>query len=623
MLNGKRGQIAIFVIIAIVIVVAIVLVVVFRGDIFPQVGESEFSAVYEGFDSCVEQKTRDALSIAGSQGGYIDVPDFEAGSEYSPFSSQLDFFNSPVPYWYYVSGNNVVKEQVPSVSEIEEQIAEYLEDEIRTCDFSNFRLGGLAINSNVPRVDVEIEDKEVVVEVDMDLVVEKLELKETKSNHKVKVDSKFGKFYDIARRVYAKEKQEMFLENYAIDVMYNYAPVTGVEFTCKPMTWNPQEVVDDIREGLSANIGVLRANGGDYELIDDTREYFSVDVNSEGEDIGFMYMSDWPTRVEIWPVENGLMYAEPVGLEQGMGILGFCYVPYHFVYDIYFPVLIQVYDDEELFQFPVSVVIDKSVAREALEATAEEPQDIDEFCNYKNTKVDVYTFDSELNPVEADVSFTCLNQKCNIGKTEISGGDAVLSEAFPQCINGKILARAEGYVDAEYYVSTNNPTSANILMNKLYELDLRVYIGNSEADDELVLVNFESEENSFSVLYPDQKTVSLSEGNYNISLQAFGSSSLTIPASSTRQCVESASPGILGIFGKTEENCFDVEIPSQKIENGLVAGGSVEEYILESELKGKSRISLSVSALPKPASLEQLQQNYELAETRILRLEFT
>lgn len=622
-LNGKRGQITIFVIIALVIIVAIALVIVFRDKLFPSPAESEFAAVYESFDSCVEMKTKDALNIAGAQGGYIDVPDFEPGSEYAPFSSQLDFLGSPVPYWYYVSGNNVIKEQVPTLSEIEGQIEDYLELELKDCSFSEFIAERAIVTAGSPKADVQIEGEKVVVNIDMDLSVERLDIKETKSFHEVEVNSKFGKFYDIARTLYAKEKQEMFLENYAVDVMYNYAPVTGVEFTCKPMTWNPQEVVNDLRNGLSANIGVLRASGGDYKLLDDTRKYFVVDVDSKGESVGFMYMPDWPARVEIWPVENGVMYAEPVGLEQGMGIMGFCYVPYHFVYDIYFPVLVQVYDSEELFQFPMSIVIDKSVPRESLEATAEEPQDIDEFCNYKNTEVTLYTFDSSLNPVEADISYTCLNQKCNMGRTAIQGEDAILSERFPQCINGKVLARAEGYADAEYYTSTNEPTSANILMNKLYEKELRLYVGGSELKEGMALINFESEENTFAILYPEQNKVFLSEGNYNISAQVFGSTSLTIPASSTRQCVEVPDSGILGMFGKTNEQCFDVELPEQKIENGLTAGGKLNEYILESELMESSRVEIAVSALPKPTTLEQLQQNYELAETRTLNLRFT
>ena len=42
------------------------------------------------------------------------IPEYEAGSEYMPFSSQLDFLGNPIPYWYYVSGNNIQREQVPS-----------------------------------------------------------------------------------------------------------------------------------------------------------------------------------------------------------------------------------------------------------------------------------------------------------------------------------------------------------------------------------------------------------------------------------------------------------------------------------------------------------------------------
>ena len=39
--------------------------------------------------------------------------------------------------------------------------------------------------------------------------------------------------------------------------------------------------------------------------------------------------------------------AEPVGNQEGMGMLGFCYVAYHFVYDLAYPVLVQVYYEDE------------------------------------------------------------------------------------------------------------------------------------------------------------------------------------------------------------------------------------------------------------------------------------
>ena len=79
------------------------------------------------------------------------------------------------------------------------------------------------------------------------------------------------------------------------------------------------------------------------------------------------------------------------------------------------------YKGSELFQFPVAVVVDKSVPRNSLALSSEEESSsMDEFCNYKNTKIDVFTYDNLINPVEADISFICLNEKCAIGKTKLS-----------------------------------------------------------------------------------------------------------------------------------------------------------------------------------------------------------
>jgi len=612
---NKRGQLTIFIIIAILIVAAAITIFLFRDKIFEPKVPSEFEDVYDFFDDCVEQKTLQGLEIAGVQAGYIDVPEFEPGSEYAPFSSQLDFLGSPVPYWYYVSGNNVIKEQVPSLPKIEQQLEDFIEEQIEFCDFDEFRKQGYLIETGKPRVDVNIRESKVDVEVKMSLVAEKQEAKSRIVERDIEVRSNFGKFYELAKEIYDKEKEEMFLENYGLDVMYNYAPVTGVEITCAPQIWNPQEVVDDLKLGLSANTMMLKTGKSKSE------EYFTVDVDSN-ENVNFIYDPNWPTRIEIWPVENNVMMAEPVGLQQGMGIIGFCYVPYHFVYDIYYPVLIQVYDDDGFFQFPVAVVIDKSVARQALEGQILEEDNMGEFCNYKNTDVTVYTYDADLNPVEANIDFACMEQKCNMGQTVRSGGDAILSTAFPQCVNGKIIARAEGYVTASQYVSTNEPQDVDILMRKVYELDLDLDIDGRRVSDGLAVVNFNSEEYSTSVIYPEQDKVSLAEGDYEISVQVFGDASLTIPASSTRQCVEVPSSGLLGVFGKTREECFDIDIPSQTIDNALIAGGKVNEYILASELIGSRTIQISVDGLPRPTTLEKLQENYGLVETSSLGVIF-
>ena len=616
-LANIKGQVTIFIIIAILVVALGVTIYVLRDKLFISQTSEEFSEVYGFFDNCIKQDTLEGLKLAGSQAGYIDVPDFKSGSNYAPFSSQLDFLGSPVPYWYYITGNGLVQEQIPSKAQIEKQLENFLNEELRFCDFSSFISKDISVEmENNLETDVKILDNNVVVNVGMGLTASKGNSTSRKILHDVKVDSKFGKFYNLAMEIYETEKKDSFLENYSVDVMYGYAPVTGSELSCSPKIWNAQEVVDDVRNGLSANIGALKVNGDYYDLNKKENKYFVVDEIQTDEQVRFLYNPEWPTRVEVWPADGNMLIAEPVGLQQGMGIIGFCYVPYHFVYDIYYPVLIQVYDNNELFQFPVAVVIDKSVPRQAIvgERVSEEDA-IDEICDYKNTNMQVYTYNSNLEPVEADVNFVCFNTECNIGKTEVKGKDAVISAAFPQCINGKVIAKAEGYLPSELIVSTNEPGTANVLMDKLYDLDLRLVVNGQEfkpKENDIAVINFESEKNSFSVVYPNQKKARLSEGYYNISVQVFSGSALTIPASSTRQCVKVPAKGIFGIFGKEDEQCFNVDIPSQTLSNALSAGGKTSEYILESGLKSANAIDVSVSSLPVPNSLDQLQQNYEL-----------
>jgi len=620
-LKSKRGQVTIFIILAVIIVVLIAGFFIFRDNL-PFVNKSgEFGEVYTYFDSCVESATIEGLKIAGSGGGYIEVPEFEPGSEYAPFSSQFDFLGNPVPYWYYLSRSGSIKEQVPTKKEIENQLGDYIESNIRTCDFSVMRQRGYDVNVTKPSVSVSINKNTVDVKTNMVLLVSKADKSERKTSHEVEVNSKFGEFYDTALKIYNEEKKQGFLENYSVDVMYNYAPVTDVEISCAPKVWDAKKVSEDIKEGLSANIGQVKLKGDYYSLSKKENNYFVVPVDTQNE-VRFLYEPSWPSRIEIWPAENNLLVAEPVGLEEGLGILGFCYVPYHFVYDIYYPTLVQIYDGNELFQFPVAVIIDKSVPRNALSSSEEVPAEIG-ICEYKNSPISVYTFDSSLNPVEAQIKFQCFNDMCNIGQTEISGNDALLNSNFPSCINGKIIASAEGYVTGEYMISTNEESVANILMDKLYDVDLSVVAGGLDVVDRggQALVSFQGETYSAYAFYPEQRNIKLAEGFYNVSVQVFSDSSLTIPASTVSNCVDVAKPGILGFLGGTSEQCFETTIPAQSLGSALSAGGESQEFILESDLRGE-RLKISVSSFPLVNSLEQLQNNYQLIENQNLMLEF-
>ena len=612
---NRRGQLTIFIIIGILIVGAAVTVFILRDKLFVRELSSDAQPVYTTFLSCLEENTLEGIDLLESQAGYIELPEFESGSEYMPFGSQLNFLGNPVPYWYYVSGNNIQKEQVPSVKEMEIQLADYVKNEIWDCSFDLYYLQGFEIDVEEPQVDVSINANSVVVFLNGDFSIIKGDNSDLISTHEIEVNSNLGKLYDSAREIYDKEQKELFLENYAVDVLRLYAPVDGVELTCSPLTWNANEVFNELQEAIELNTLSLKVKSNDFTLNKEENKYFIVDSDVSA-DVRFLTFRNWTNRFEVSPTQESLMIARPVGNQPGLGILGFCYVPYHFVYDVSYPVLVQLSEGEEIFQFPVAVVLQGNKPRTALDVDASIIE-IPEICEYKNTLINVKTYDTKLNSVEAEISFECSGSFCSIGKTS----DGLLSEEFPQCGNGYIIAEADGFKEARYLQSTIAQEDVNIILDRLYEktVDLRL---EGESYKGAALVSFVNEDSSKTIVYPGQNQVSLSEGQYEVQVHIFRNSSLKLQESVTEQCVDVPQNGFGGIFGLTEEKCFEIKIPEQIISNALDGGGIENYYIIESELANSETIEINAQSLPVPSSLEQLQNNYGLFESKGLDIMF-
>ncbi len=610
---NKRGQVTIFIILAIVIVGGIIAYFALRGDAATSLPQ-DMEPVYDYYISCLEATVEEGVSLLGEQGGYIELPDFEAGSPYAPFSSQMSFFGQAVPYWMYVSGNNVLKEQVPSKIGMERELENYINDRLTTCDFSDFEAMGYDVYIEEGSASVGILNNKVDVGISNKVNIYKGDSSAFVSSHKFSVSSKLGKFYDMAIEVYNNEKQTMFLEEYALDVMRLYAPVDGVELGCSPKVFVDEEIRADIFEGLEINMNSIRLKGDYYELSNKDRSYFETDIGADvNENVNVMYSSSWPTKIEIY----GDRVVAPVGTQPGMAAIGLCYVPYHLVYDISFPVMIQFFDTEELFQFPVSVIIDNNQAREAL------PSDVggidlkDEVCKYKNADILVYTYDSGLNPVEARLQFKCLDSVCEIGETVNNGDDAIYDGTAPQCVNGFIVARADGYAEGKYQISTNSESIANIVLKKEYEIGLD--LGNIPGT---AMISFIGDDYSKTVMYPETKDITLIEGQYDVSVYVYENSTLKIPGYSERMCVDVPVTGLGGLIGLEKEECYDVDVPGMEVESAVVGGGSSTEYIAESMLYDSVELNLNVPLFNRPGSLEELQQNYEAVDLARVFLEF-
>ncbi len=597
---GKKGQVTLFVIIAILVIAGIIIYFLVSGG-FGRKIPAEMQPVYDAYLSCIEEQARQGIALLGEQGGRIEVKEFVPGSQYMPFSSELNFFGQSVPYWMYVSGNNLLIENVPTRNEMEEELEDYISARLDYCDFSVFPEYDVFLDDG--SVKASINEEEVIININQPIKIYFGKDSVFIRKHEVIVKSKLGKFYDLARDVYDYEKKNMFLENYALDVLRVYAPVTGTEITCSPLVFNDEEIRDELSNALSANFGILKLTGSYYSNED---PYFVTDIGRKiDENVNFIYSKNWPTRIE----RHGKDIIEPVGLQEGMGILGFCYVPYHFVYDITFPVMIQFFDNEELFQFPIAVIIDNNQPRQALPSTAGENIE-PEVCKYKNKDVDVNVYDLELNKINADIDFKCLFDECRIGETV----DGHLSDKFPPCVNGFIIAKADGYADTKYQISTNEESVANIIMKKKYSLPISINTNKP------AMISFESDDYSTTVIYPDFKNIELIEGYYNVSVYVYEDSNLIFPETTTRQCVDVPKSGIGGVFGLEEEKCFDITLPKQEVTYAVIGGGKTMKFFTENMLKESGELRIDAEIFDTPESLEEMQQNYINLEGSVVKV---
>lgn len=598
--KSKKAQLTVFVIIGLILVAGIVGYFFIKGSKSGNLSKN-LEPAYDAYLSCIQQRVEEATNIIGQQAGYLYTEElnFEPGSFYMPFSSQLDFYGSPVPYWSYVSGNNILRQQKPSLSKIETDIERYVHERINDCDLSNFNDQGIFADIYDGNVSVKINDHDIVVKLDNPVALSFENESAYVSKHEINVKSELGNFYSLASRVYELEKNNSFLELYAVDVLRMNAPVTGVDVTCTPKMFNENEITKNLSEALEANFAFLKLKGDYYKLDNPENSYFVVDAGKNVDvNANFVYSNYWPTKVVMY----GDKFAKPVGNQEGLGMLGFCFVPYNFVYDVAFPVMIQFYSNDELFQFPVVVVLKNNQPRNATYLSDEE-NIISPICNNPSQEVKVSTYDLSLKPVESYLTFSCLSESCSGGQTKSLAGEASANLKLPSCVNGVLTATAEGYAPSHYTISTNREFSADILMKKIYSV--KVSLPNVKK----ATVVFSSEDYTSVLTYPDYSSVDLVEGEYNITAYVYQDSTITFPAVKDRRCFDVAETTFSSLLGDSGQQCYDIDIPSQEVDMALVGGGNGVDYFTEDVLSTK-QLKLDIPIFKTPANLEELQNNY-------------
>ncbi|RME54580.1 hypothetical protein D6777_03320 [Candidatus Woesearchaeota archaeon] len=647
----KKGQITIYIVLGIIVMVSIILMVYYQDVIFKSEWERERAAsltvpqkvkpLQEYMLACIKQTTVDGLNLMGYQGGYVDVPNNDAVPN-SAFSSTLYTFNNnyKTAFWLYKSQNGLLKTNIPQKEDMERFLENYINNNLGYCTLNFTMFEKLNVSVGEIDSDVQIRPEVVLVTVKHPILVSVDDFNFRFDRFYQDVKSSYGRMYEIAKEIFEQLNKKNLLEDYTIDVLSVNpdVPYSGTEKSCTPLFWNVVDVQNAIKDGLENNIQALKVDGASFTKKND---YFLLDILKKDLDnmhVNFRYSKSWPFFMEVYPSENGVLKAEPISnpkLKEMAYVSSYlCLVDYNFIYDIAYPVVVTLSDDEgNFFQFAYQVIIDNNQPKQNLLGTEDFDESNTKICEAATTPINVYVYDAETyQPIDgARVDLKCVTTMCQLGQTQYNElGQVLLKSVAPACVNAQMIASKKGYNDGRETVDTVDPGDVTIYMDKFRNLDYEIklveesgYVRDLSEDETIIFTLTEEDKKYSTTLINGKDKVNLIPGNYKINAYVSKESDdgFFIQGKNFENCVDVPERGLLGIFfGAQETNCYTAKTEDVTLNQIMIGGMNLEFEILSSDLD-KNKVTFYVPVWDVPQTQDgmfEIQQKIDVGERVIL-----
>ncbi|MEK6940835.1 MAG: hypothetical protein AABW49_02965 [Nanoarchaeota archaeon] len=637
--NPRSGQVTLFVIIGIILVLLLGLVWYYQSGIIQALkGEITQEELFRqnvdtlnGYvKTCLSYSSTEGINLIGLQGGYISLLNDPIGvSESNVLSNSLTVVPGlDVAYWYYETANGIQKTQLPSKEFMEEELANYIEEDIDGClgGFVGFEI--LEIEDREKEVTVRINDETVDIKMYYPLKIEQEEAIGRLKEFEIVVPIPLGKLYGTAVSLFEKENTETFLEDITLDqfIVYEELPYSGIDLECSPKVWLQEKVFGDLKKILSTNIAHLVVKGSNYKSSRD-KKYFEVDdikVSSDST-VQFLFSEGWPLLIDVNPDEQVLK-----GESYNDNLLGrfitqfFCLNYYNFVYDLKYPILISITDEktEYLFQYATQVIIQKNQPRESKITINYLDGKVSPVCDHYVTPLTInvqgYSTEGSLVSLDnAEISLQCVGTSCELGSTTLGkfNGNA------PQCVNANVVVTHENYQQENIILTTVEEQTLTVLLEPKKELMLDLRLIRAEEGgtrgllkDEFALVQFIHENNEYatSVIYPEQRSVTLIPGRYEVrTVIMMSGRPITLQGDTIKECIDVPETGVLGFFGLTKKKCTEINLDGATFDAITAGGANFGFELSRDQLINNEQITLFSVRNTEPRSILELQEMYK------------
>jgi hypothetical protein len=565
----KKGQLTIFMLMGLVVLIGALVFIYIEEEVVTKEVEQEVDPevvpIQRWVNDCIIEESSTAIRKIAQTGGYLSIPE-EIRARPGSYLALDPNAVTKIPYWDYKGEN-----RIPPVEYLEVQIEAHLLETIPACvgDFENFNVL-YDIEAGEMEVDAIVAEEEVTVSVTYPLKVFIKAGRKSTSMEKfgAKIQAALGKTHKLAIELMETESQQMYMENITLDLMALHpdVPFTGLDFSCSPQQWVVDDVKEDVQEMLAYNFFRIRVDNTNYppfeentrfyerlrtrvgilreelenieyfgdtprdtfadakakagisdDLPEDVYDYFHLFIPlEEGDDelqVAFQYNPVWGMRFRAEPSKGGVLRSNMAKGERNF--LSFlCVNQFHFVYDVEYPILASVRDEDSFggegltFNMAFLVQLDDSTpVRQPLGTQViQVGDDPSEFC--EDTSGEFVTirakgigdFGGDEDIKDATIAYKCHKIFCELGTTEFVQPHYELSLNLPQgCSNPYLYATKDGYLDGK--IQYTGGGFANVPITKLKEIPISVvkheYLSKSDRlgeatvleDDEKVVIS--------------------------------------------------------------------------------------------------------------------------------------
>ncbi len=401
----KKAQITAFIIIGFFLIAGLVMIMYVKekkSDLLTQEIILSSEPVTAYVQVCLKELSEEAITLLSQQGGYISTDRFDTTlATYAPFESEvLTFANGKMtlPYWFYQHNERDVL-AIPTLTKeytgdgsIQDQLELYISYHIFDClrGFEPLKEQGInVLITGEPIAEVSFTEAQTHIALALPLQVTQGSEKEQKDAFELELPIALKRIYSLATEITLAEVNTQFLERNTRNLITVYSdadskylpPVTqGLVFTgCGEFTyWYYDDVKEDLKTVLTANVPYLsikntasapyQISGEDLDQKERTfREavfnHMQIPVSKTSYPTittSFAYNPTFPLELDL----GSFGIIKPNVLELNMVVTSACMFDYTFIYDIKYPVMVTLQDEESRinnhplqFQFPLQVIL--------------------------------------------------------------------------------------------------------------------------------------------------------------------------------------------------------------------------------------------------------------------------